>query len=81
MSQTTVSINCPTCKKLIAQSLAPLKSGISLRCPGCGTVNRYVGEDQSKLQILIGVFGADDRSQVMERGSVGIFSSPVRFPH
>lgn len=57
MSSTTVSINCPKCKKLIAQSLAPLISGTFLRCPECGAVHKFMGEGLRKPQLLVDAYG------------------------
>lgn len=57
MSHPKVSINCPKCKKLLAQSLAPLNAGFTLRCPGCGAVHRFMDDDLRKPQMSIDIHG------------------------
>jgi len=57
MSQVTVSINCPKCRHLIAQSLAPLRAGVVLRCPGCGNVHQVMFESLRKPQLSIDEHG------------------------
>jgi len=57
MSPTTVSINCPRCKNVIAQSLAPLRAGVVLRCPECGNVHQVTFEGLRKPQLSVDVYG------------------------
>ena len=57
MSQPIVSVNCPKCKKLLAQSLAPLNAGFTLRYPGCGTVHRFMGNDLPKPRMPFNIHG------------------------
>lgn len=45
-----VDISCPSCKRKFKQRLGDMRPGNTRKCPGCGKVLHFDGDDMSKTQ-------------------------------
>jgi transcription initiation factor IIE alpha subunit len=43
-------LECPNCKRKMAQKVEAMRPGSSTRCPGCGAEIRFSGDDGRRAQ-------------------------------